>query len=512
MIRFGWLLCLGYAACSSSSRTEPSLSVTSMIPAAGAVGVERTPQIAVRLEEPLDPASVGMDQVAVRSATGMVLGTTAYDPVDDFVRWQTVATLPLGTRLRAVLKAGLRTASGRVLSKDVEWTFTVLEPVLEAPVALTVDTVDDDSQSVVALDPTTGDAVVAVGANVWVLSETATHQENFPFVPERLAVSHGGALAGARYFNAGTLPADIRCEVALRHRDGIWLSDDFLVATSGAVDGVPRIVGGFGDSFSIVCQQTWPVLYDKVLVGPRTSTPMFALATQFHPNYRLVAATLDGHTAVVSRGPRFGEPAQAWLWNVAGSMPQGTGPFERPHGEIGVDGTGALLRFAARSSTEIELTREMDIGLIDREIVVTEALGMLSTPRLLPGPNGGAGLWLTPSGALSSVRLDDSRDAAVVRRLQLTSDIASSTAWAAAYAESGTLWLVVRQREAVGDGERLQLWRQPADGEWQGPTTLVPPTAGRRLGLPTIAAEASGGMVIAVPRDVPNEVVVLRAR
>tara|TARA_R110002072_G_scaffold273253_3_gene434078 strand:+ start:54864 stop:56357 length:1494 start_codon:yes stop_codon:yes gene_type:complete len=490
------LMSLIAAACHSKSSPAPELKVLELQPAPGTTS--RPVEVAVVIDEDVDPASVALDQIVVASVVRDLAGVTSYDVGARTVRWLPSAALPRGARLRATLRSGMRALGGGAPLPEATWSFTVEGFAFEEPLALPVVTAGVDVLASVGMDPTTGIALVATGVDVWEIGENSQSHETFPFVPTSGGATHGGAVFGA------ALGLDFVVRAAVRGSGG-WLQDEIPgspFVTSGWAGG-----GGAGDAFLVhSLVQNLPVWASTTYAWLGNGLIQCGHQSGYYsPSQLTYCAALSPRTAVTWSVPVSGiGDATYSLVDFRQTPAQTLATWMKPDGFVvaGRDGA-AFLAYRLGGEAGFEVERRSQEGTVTGSVALP-----VNSIVMMPGSGAGAALGWGSTSQAFTVRLDRSATAATPRYLP-TSTVPLGASY---YADTGTIWLLSREPDAAVGTDALVMWQQHPDQEWQGPTTLLPAVADRVLGTPSMGVDDAGRVVIAVPRTMPNEVVVLRAR
>ena len=491
------------------------MQVLEFAPVSGATGVARAPTVMVLLDDDIDPVSVAVDQIRVASAVEELVGATTYDAGTRTLSWTTSNEVPLGTRLTATLRQGLQSTTGAPLAAAVTWTFAVVDAVVEAPLMLPVATAGADTRSIVAIESVSGDALITVASDLWGVTATGTFHETFPFTPLHQAATDGGAIVGTRIDNItpGTLPGTHELSVAVRTPGG-WQQTVLGLGTGVWSSG--GVVGGHGEGFACNTYEVttggfgysqWWTGWSP-LGGPLVSC---TISSSFHAFASCRA--LDAASSLAIRGSIFLDEDE---WQVTDYTVGGVSTVhtwsEVKNALAALDRTGAIVVLKDGSPGTMLQLRLRD-GTEVRNSVFAELYNWPNNWSVLPGRAVAAAVSLDPlSGEAFSFRMDDSATADVRRDLAVPAETLASLAFEGCYADSGTLWLVGRVADPTSGEHSLQLWHQHADEDWSAPIELLPAVPGRILGRPSIKSDQQGRLLIAVPRTVPNEIVVLRAR
>ena len=103
----------------------PALSVTSVAPMNGAVGIPSTMSVAIAFNKPVNPSSVTSATVELLTAgNGHVAATVFYDPTTQTVTIDPVARLVDGNVYTAIARIGVTAVSGESLTANYTWSFT----------------------------------------------------------------------------------------------------------------------------------------------------------------------------------------------------------------------------------------------------------------------------------------------------------------------------------------------------------------------------------------------------
>ena len=467
-----------------------------MQPAPGTTS--RPVEVAVVIDEDVDPASVALDQIVVASVVRDIAGVTSYDVAARTVRWLPAAALPRGAQLRATLRSGMRAVSGGATLPEATWVFTVEGFAFEEPLTLPIVTAGVDASASVGMNPATGIALVASGVDVWEIGENSHSHETFPFVPTSVGATHGGAVFGA------ALGLDFVVRAAVRGSGG-WLQDEIPgspFVTSGWAAG-----GGAGDSFLVHRHvQNLPVWGSKTYAWLGSGLVQCGHSSGYYsPGELTFCAALNPTTVATWSVPVLGVGDAAYsVVDLSQTPAQTLATWMKPGGSVVADRDGAIfLSYGRGAEAGFEVERRSQDGTLTASVVLP-----VSNVVVMPGSGAGAALGWGATSQAFTVRLDRSATAATPRYLP-TSTVPIGATY---YADTGTIWLLSREPDAVVGTDALVTWQQHPDQEWQGPTTLLPAVAARVLGKPSIGVDDAGRVVIAVPRTMPNEIVVLRAR
>ncbi len=116
---FVWTFTTG----ASPDTTAPT--VTSTVPAAGAVGVARNSLITASFSEPMNPLTITTANFSVECpAATFITGTVTYAQNGNVATFAPTANLPASTLCRATISSNVRDTAGNPMATNFVWTFT----------------------------------------------------------------------------------------------------------------------------------------------------------------------------------------------------------------------------------------------------------------------------------------------------------------------------------------------------------------------------------------------------
>jgi hypothetical protein len=215
---------------------EPApLAVTSTSPANGATGVSRDASVRATFSRPADPATVTGSTFTLRAPDGsLVPANVSYDDAANSAVLTPAAPLAYSSTFTARVTTGVRAADGSPLGANVQWSFTVADPV--APEVTSVAPAAGTSDNGPSVEPRAEFSKALAPATV----NTSTVTLTGPSGAVAATVSYDGATRSAKLTPSAPLTAGsytTRLSGSIRSADDVAMGADYT--WTFAVTGAP---------------------------------------------------------------------------------------------------------------------------------------------------------------------------------------------------------------------------------------------------------------------------------